>query len=191
MSEVTGLPGFILFDPGNSLFLKKEGKEEFESMAFLLTNQFNCVESLRRLCKIWNYFWIELHFSPSWRLWWNLHWQEFHKDCWWNRIFCIYNWCILSEPFQHLDCHSQCTPTDRFHLSVLGFYCIMVPTCMANLLRYLSNWIYEGPFITAKYFMVLSIKLHQSYRWEAMESWRSPWKPSLEQEMKLLCWSSE
>lgn len=63
MSEVTGLPGFIWFNPRSSLFLKQEGKEEFESMTFPLTNQLKCVESLRRLCKILNDSWIELHFS--------------------------------------------------------------------------------------------------------------------------------
>lgn len=52
MAEVTGFPGFILFDPRSSLFLKQEGMEEFESMTFSLKNQFKCVASLRRLCKI-------------------------------------------------------------------------------------------------------------------------------------------
>lgn len=45
MSEITGLPGFILFNPRSSLFLKHLGKEEFESMTFPLTNQLKCVES--------------------------------------------------------------------------------------------------------------------------------------------------
>lgn len=185
MSEVTGLPGFILFNPRSSLFLKQEGKEEFESMTFPLTNQLKCVESLRRLCKIWNDSWIELHFSPSWRLLWNLHWQEFHEDIIAHSVF-------ITDVFYQSH-SSPGLPQSAFTCGryVLGFYCIMVPTCMVNLLRYLSNWIYEGPFITAKYFMVLPIKLHQSHRRETVGNWRSPWKPSLEQEMKLLCWWSE
>lgn len=38
-----------------------------------------------------------------------------------------------------------------------GFYCIMIPTNIVNLVSYLSNWIYEWPFMVFKYFMVLKV----------------------------------